>query len=118
MKKSELKQVIKEEIQKLTETGEMSKDDLKKGGEYYEWGQYLLKAAKKLKSLTGNKVQILNIYPFDKYQGPYVNLKINDINSDLWSTEEEDIFYIEYGNNAHFTGTIQHIAKQIKNEVK
>ena len=70
MKKSELRQLIREEVKKvLKETGEMSKADIKPGGEYFEWAENIKKAAKKISNMTKGRLKFIDVRPFDTYQG-------------------------------------------------
>ena len=80
---------------KLNETGEMSKYDIEKGGEDYGWATAIKDAVKKIAKNTNGKVKFEEIRPFDKYQGPYAVIKINGKFDKLWTTDNEDEYYIE-----------------------
>ena len=55
----------------------MSEDDLlDEDGEFYEWGQELLRLGKELQRLTKGKLKIGSLHPFDKYQDPFLTAKI------------------------------------------
>ncbi len=92
MKKLELRKLIKEEIQKLNETGEMNKYDIQKGGEYYEWAKEIEKDIKKIQRATKGILKFKKMEPYDKYQGPYAVVTINGKIDNIWSMEYEDLF--------------------------
>jgi hypothetical protein len=87
-----------------TATGEMSRWDIKPGGDDYGWAQMVEKAAKQLQRLTRGNVRFQDVRPFDKYQGPYAQMS----QGSLWSGENEGEFYLDLG--AGKAGTVEDIA--------
>lgn len=84
---------VKNLLNIMNETGEMSYDDLEKGGEWYESRIELERIAKR----TG---LFDSIKPFDKYQGPYALLKNGD---KIWLTGWEGLYYLELTNGETLT---------------
>lgn len=91
------------------ETGEMSKTDIEKDGEHYEWAKYIKQAAKEIERRTKGKLKFKEMRPFDKYQGPYAIVTLNGNNTKLWSSED-DKFFIE---KLAFTGSVKDISDYI-----
>lgn len=93
MKISELKTIIKEEIKFiLSETGEMSRNDIIDGGEHYEWAKSIENDVKDISDLTNGQVKFVKMNPFDVYQGPYATVTINGTPDKIWSTGENSYF--------------------------
>jgi len=67
----------------ITETGEMGKHDIEKGGDWYDARLELEKVAKKAK-LKGE------VRPFDQYQGPY----FTGGGVKIWLSENPGIYYL------------------------
>jgi hypothetical protein len=91
-------------------TGEMSRHDLQPGGEHYEWGQMLLRAARQLQRLTSGLVRVVELRPFDAYQGPYVLMRGSVGQMKLWSGDREGNFYLE-------TPALRKVGKNIEGDV-
>jgi hypothetical protein len=90
--------ITKEKVEKIARvvmekisTGEMSEEDLQKGGEFYE-------TAKELESVAKGTGKFRAIKPFDKYQGPYALLTNG---SKIWMSEEEGMYYLDEGNKGY-----------------
>lgn len=84
--KERVSKLAKRVMEKLS-TGEMSEEDLQKGGEFYE-------VAKELTSVAKSTGKFRAIKPFDKYQGPYALLTNG---SKIWMTEDEGMYYLDEG---------------------
>jgi len=113
MKKSELKQLISEcikEIHLLKEIGEMSRDSIQLGGEFYEWAKKLRLDVLNLVKLSKNKLTLLQIRPFDAYQGPYASVKINGNYDSIWTIGEENFLMIE---NLKWLGTVKQLGNAL-----
>lgn len=102
MDKAKIKKLV---IAKLIKaTGEMSKQDLEKGGEWHESRLTLEDIAKP----TGKFVAVK---PFDVYQGPYALLDNGD---KIWFSEHPSIFFVEQNDGE----TIEMSASDIKKYYK
>ena len=78
---------LMESIKKVRvfETGEMSSGNIAQGGEDYEWAKAIEDDVKKLvAAVKGKKVEFLGMQPFDKYQGPYAEVKIDGKLTKFW----------------------------------
>jgi len=91
---------------KKVATGEMSMEDIRSGGEYYEWAKRIERAARQLQRVTNGKVVFNEMRPFDVYQGPYARMSPGK----LWSGSEEGSFYYE-SMGEDFSGEIHEIAQ-------
>jgi len=89
MKKSELKQIIREEIKKLNETGEWD------ASEGRTWLFGLKYGMKNLQRLTKGKAKFKSAKGFDMYQGPYAIMNINGRDYTVWTFGEADDYWIE-----------------------
>lgn len=87
--------------------GEMSKWDIQKDGDDYEWSQQIKFAALKLMRLTHKRIKLKGMRPFDKYQGPYAQLN----HGSLWTGSHEKLFF--YDGVIELEGTIREIADAI-----
>lgn len=90
--------------------GEMTRSDIEKGGDDYEWAQQIKFAALRLMRMTHRKVMLREMRPFDKYQGPYASLN----NGRLWSAGENPRWF-HYDGIVEGTGTLRMIADAINN---
>lgn len=112
MKKSELVQLIENTVRRvLKETGEMSRSDIQPGGEYYEWAKQIKLTALNLAKNSNGKVRFVEVKPFDKYQGPYAVLKIDENYDELWMVD--NLFYIK---NLNYAGPLSLLIKAIKSD--
>ena len=97
-----------DEINKLLkEAGEMSKSDIEKGGDWYEFRLELEDICKK----AGLKCEVK---PFDQYQGPYAF--ISQAEGSLWGVGDDE-FYFEPSRgskNKEFTGSKDQMIKFLK----
>lgn len=87
--------------------GEMSKWDIQKGGEYYQWSQHIKFATLRLMRMTKKSIKLREMKPFDAYQGPYALLN----NGKLWSGEHDKVFF--YDGVIEVEGTLREIADKI-----
>lgn len=78
---------------KLNETGEWIDD-----AEGIAWKDSLRSAVEEIKDMLNSDItfEIKNVNGFDKYQGPYADVKINDKFYTIWFAEGDDILYVEY----------------------
>ena len=88
-------------------TGEMSKFDISKDGEHYEWAQAIKFAALRLMRMTHKRIKLWKVCPYDEYQGPYAQMT----SGSLWGTEHSKIFY--YDGAVEVQGTLREIADAI-----
>ena len=88
--------------------GEMSKQDIQKDGEDYEWAQHIKFAALRLMRMTHRKIKLEEMRPFDKYQGPYASLN----HGSLWTNGENPKCFF-YNGPIQIEGTLREIADAI-----
>ena len=91
--KNKIERIAKEVIKKMA-TGEMSKKDIEKGGDWYE-------SAKELENVAKSTGKFKEVRPFDQYQGPYALLTNG---SKIWftdKTETEGIYYLDEGKKGY-----------------
>jgi hypothetical protein len=95
-------------------TGEMGFCDIQPGGEHYEWAMDLRRAAQSLCRRLKFWIRVVDVRPFDVYQGPYVRLT----HGSLWSgpTERPDNYF--YDGAVDVEGTIPEIAAALKTAMK
>jgi len=74
---------------KVTAAGEMFKEDLDKGGEYYE-------ARLELEKLCKDAGVKCTVKPFDVYQGPFADVENGKCK--LWFGSEDGQFFLEKGS--------------------
>lgn len=91
--------------------GEMSKWDIEKGGEHYEWSQHIKFAALRLMRMTKKVIKLHSMRPFDVYQGPYAYLN----HGRLWSGETNRTFF--YEGIIDVQGTLREIADAINAKI-
>lgn len=94
---------ISKKVKEILATGEMYKEDLQKGGEWYDTAKELASVAKP----TGRFVKVL---PFDNYQGPYAQLNNG---AKIWMSENEGEYTLE-DDGKFYTLTKEEIAKFYK----
>lgn len=113
--RTKIRQLVKEELRKktLNETGEMSRNDIKPGGEDYEWAKAIHDDVIKMGKLTKGKVKFIEMNPFDKYQGPYASVTINGKFDSIWSVSNRDAEAILYIERLEWTGTMKELASAI-----
>jgi hypothetical protein len=70
---------------KLNETGEWANDE-----DDLAWIEALKGEVQKIESATNGKLELVDVRGFDKYQGPYAQVKINDRNYRIWTVGEGD----------------------------
>ena len=75
---------LAERVVKMFETGEMSKKDIEKGGEWYE-------VAQELKSICAEAGVKCEVKPFDQYQGPYAF--IPKLGGSLWGVDGDEYYF-------------------------
>ena len=104
---------------KLNETGEWSGDE-----DDVAWMEELRNVVTLIATETGGKLKLINIKGFDKYQGPYAIVEIDDKKYNIWTLENYGDLWIEdfpydntsgKGNRAGFQGTIPEIINVINN---
>lgn len=98
----------------IKETGEMSRDSIKPGGEYYDWAKYIKLNVLGLAKLSKGKVRFISMKPFDKYRGPYALVLINGKYDTIWGLEEK-LLFIE---TLRLAGTIRDLAKAINGDAE
>jgi hypothetical protein len=70
---------------KLNETGEWANDE-----DDLAWIEMLKSEVQKIESATNGKLELIDVRGFDKYQGPYAQVKINGRNYRIWTAGEGD----------------------------
>lgn len=100
----------------LNETGEWSDDE-----EGIAWKESLRHAMNFISKKTNGKMNVIDVRGFDKYQGPYAIVSINDKKYQVWNTDN-NLFWIENfpvdntsekGLNSGFEGTMEDIINVI-----
>jgi len=80
-----LKEVIREDVKKLiNETGEWTGDE-----EDQAWMDAFKKDLDVIEKQLGDKFTVYDVRGFDKYQGPYANVKIGDSSYQVWTIEND-----------------------------
>ena len=114
------------ESNKKEATGEMGKQDIEEGGEYYDWAKAIQEEVEELSTMTDGKLKFIRMEPFDKYQGPYAVVEINGKPDKIWSfvdeVSNEEGLYIEHlkvdGNNDALAEYINNEEYKDKSDVK
>lgn len=114
MNKQQIKQIIREELENmLCETGEMSQSDIESGGEHYLWAQAMENETKRIEKLTRGRLKFIQMKPFDKYRGPYAEVKIDGDFEYVWTAEDPNLLYFE---NREWAGLPEELACAINGD--
>jgi hypothetical protein len=114
------KENLKENNYLLKETGEWDDSD----EEMIKWKEYLKNEINKITNEFPDRVELISVKGFDKYQGPYANVKINDINYTIWTIGEMGNLWIDgfpvdntsdAGANPGYMGNTGNIINMLKN---
>ena len=105
----------------IKETGEWDESD----EELVAWKNELVSEVERLSELTSGKVEFISVKGFDKYQGPYANVKINGKGYRIWTDVENGVLWIENyptdntsseNTTGGFRGTVEEIVDMLNGE--
>ena len=112
-----VKGILTENI--ITETGEWDESD----EELVGWKESLENDVKYIQEKTNGKLQLDSVRGFDKYQGPYANVHINNKHYEVWTSENNTLWIENFpidntsqkGLNPGFQGDVNTIVDLINN---
>lgn len=93
-------------------TGEMGSRDLQPGGEYHAWGEEIRLGAIELGRRTRWMCTLVDVRPFDKYQGPYARV-VGTVVGQLW---HQETWFLESNLGTLTATSIEDLAAQVRAE--
>lgn len=90
----------------------MSWGDIRKGGEHHAWAKSIWRAAQRVARMSKWAVKVVEVRPFDVYQGPYADMTIGR----FWSCSDNEstFFYEDDLRTWTAEGTVEQIAAAIR----